>query len=146
MIIWLDAQLSPAIASWMSLEFSVSAIAVRDLGLRDAKDQAIFSAARQANAVVMTKDIDFVHLVEQSGVPQQAEASIPGYTFLSRLPRGLQLVSLDPSCLCLGGSTPCRARCLDRRVSGWQVPAASFPLNKALPVFPSPDLCRCSQL
>jgi predicted nuclease of predicted toxin-antitoxin system len=71
MIIWLDAQLSPAIASWMSLEFSVSAIAVRDLGLRDAKDQAIFSAARQANAVVMTKDIDFVHLVEQSGVPPQ---------------------------------------------------------------------------
>jgi predicted nuclease of predicted toxin-antitoxin system len=71
MIIWLDAHLSPAIASWMSLEFSVSAIAVRDLGLRDAKDQEIYSAARQANAVVMTKDIDFVHLVEKSGPPPQ---------------------------------------------------------------------------
>jgi hypothetical protein len=55
MIIWLDAQLSPAIASWISSEFCVSAIAMRDLGLRDAKDQEIFSAARQANAVVMTK-------------------------------------------------------------------------------------------
>ncbi len=71
MIIWLDAHLSPAIASWMSLEFSVSAIAVRDLGLRDAGDQEIFSAAKQANAVVMTKDIDFVHLVEKFGVPPQ---------------------------------------------------------------------------
>ena len=71
MIIWLDAHLSPAVASWMSLEFSVSAIAVRDLGLRDAMDQEIFSAARRANAVVMTKDIDFVRLVEKSGTPPQ---------------------------------------------------------------------------
>lgn len=71
MIIWLDAHLSPAIASWMSLEFSVSAVAVRDLGLRDAKDQEIFAAAKQANAIVMTKDIDFVRLVEKSGIPPQ---------------------------------------------------------------------------
>jgi predicted nuclease of predicted toxin-antitoxin system len=70
-IIWLDAHLSPAIASWMSLEFSVSAVAVRDLGLRDAKDQEIFAAAKQANAIVMTKDIDFVRLVEKSGIPPQ---------------------------------------------------------------------------
>lgn len=51
MIIWLDAQLSPAMASGISREFSVSAVAVRDLGLRDAKDREIFFAARQANAV-----------------------------------------------------------------------------------------------
>jgi predicted nuclease of predicted toxin-antitoxin system len=36
---WLDAQLSPAMASWITREFSVSAIAVRDLGLRNAKDR-----------------------------------------------------------------------------------------------------------
>jgi predicted nuclease of predicted toxin-antitoxin system len=60
MIIWLEAQLSPAVASWITREFSVSAVAVRDLGLRDAKDQDIFSAARQTNAIVMTKDTDFV--------------------------------------------------------------------------------------
>jgi predicted nuclease of predicted toxin-antitoxin system len=71
MIIWLDAQLSPAIASWISLEFSISAIALRDLDLRDAPDREIFAAARQANAVVMTKDIDFVHLVEKFGAPPQ---------------------------------------------------------------------------
>jgi predicted nuclease of predicted toxin-antitoxin system len=71
MIIWLDAHLSPAIASWISREFSVQAVAVRDLGLRNARDRQIFLAARQANAVVMTKDADFVHLVEQSGPPPQ---------------------------------------------------------------------------
>jgi predicted nuclease of predicted toxin-antitoxin system len=71
MIIWLDAQLSPAMASWISREFSVSSVAVRDLGLRDAKDSEIFSAARKANAIVMTKDVDFEHLVENSGPPPQ---------------------------------------------------------------------------
>jgi predicted nuclease of predicted toxin-antitoxin system len=71
MIIWLDAQLSPAMASWISSEFSVSAIAIRDLGLRNAKDREIFLAARKANVIVMTKDSDFVHLVESSGAPPQ---------------------------------------------------------------------------
>jgi predicted nuclease of predicted toxin-antitoxin system len=71
MIIWLDAQLSPEMASWFSREFSVSAVAVRDLGLKNAKDSEIFFAARQANAVVMTKDVDFVHLAEASGTPPQ---------------------------------------------------------------------------
>jgi hypothetical protein len=39
MIIWIDAQLSPAIAAWPSSTFSVEAIAVRDLQLREAKDR-----------------------------------------------------------------------------------------------------------
>ena len=56
-------------ASWISHEFSISAVAVRDLGLRDAKDSDMFSAARQANAIVLTKDVDFVHLVEKLGPP-----------------------------------------------------------------------------
>jgi len=71
MIIWLDAHLSPSIGPWISREFSVSAIPVRDLGLRNAKDREIFLAARKENAIVMTKDADFVRLVEQSGIPPQ---------------------------------------------------------------------------
>ena len=63
MIIWLDALLSPAMAFWITREFSVSAIAV---GMRDAKNQEIFSAAKQANAIVMTKNADFVRLVENA--------------------------------------------------------------------------------
>ena len=71
MIIWLDAQLSPIMASWISSEFSVQAIAVRDIGLRNAKDREIFFAAQKASALVMTKDADFVHLVEELGIPPQ---------------------------------------------------------------------------
>jgi predicted nuclease of predicted toxin-antitoxin system len=41
MTVWLDAQLSPAIAPWISVQFSVAAVAVRDLGLRDSTDREI---------------------------------------------------------------------------------------------------------
>ena len=44
---------------------------MRDLGLRDAKDREIFLAAREAGAVVLTKDSDFVLLLEQLGAPPQ---------------------------------------------------------------------------
>ena len=44
---------------------------MRELGLRDAEDREIFLAAREANAVVMTKDRDFVLLLERLGPPPQ---------------------------------------------------------------------------
>ncbi len=69
MTIWIDAHFSPALARWISESFDVSAQAVRDLGLRDAKDFPIFEAARKANAIVMTKDSDFSHLLAQHGAP-----------------------------------------------------------------------------
>ena len=50
MILWIDAELSPALARWMSETFGVTARAVRDLALRDAKDLAIFQAAREGAA------------------------------------------------------------------------------------------------
>ncbi len=71
MTIWVDAQLSPTIATWISSQFPVQCLALRDLGLRDATDRQIFAAAQQAGAVVMTKDSDFVELVEQYGTPPQ---------------------------------------------------------------------------
>ena len=69
MILWLDAQLPPALASWIRTEFAIPAHAVRDLGLRDATDEQIFLAARNANAVVVTKDSDFVTLLERHSQP-----------------------------------------------------------------------------
>lgn len=71
MKIWVNAQLSPAIAKWISDNFYVDAVAVRELGLRDATDTEIFAAARKASAVVMTKDRDFVELVSWRGTPPQ---------------------------------------------------------------------------
>ncbi|NQU11598.1 DUF5615 family PIN-like protein [bacterium] len=70
-MIWVDAQLSPALARWIAAEFDEPARAVCDLGLRDAKDRQIFDAARQANATVLTKDADFVELLERLGPPPQ---------------------------------------------------------------------------
>jgi predicted nuclease of predicted toxin-antitoxin system len=70
-IIWIDAQLSPALAAWLTEIFALDAHAVRDLGLREAADRAIFLAARSASVVVMTKDSDFVRLLEEFGPPPQ---------------------------------------------------------------------------
>ena len=46
-------------------------MAVRELGLRDASDPEIFRRARAANAVVMTKDRDFIRLLDEQGPPPQ---------------------------------------------------------------------------
>lgn len=62
MIIWVDAQLSPTIARWITETLGVDAKPVRDLGLREASDPVILAAARLAGAVIMTKDNDFVEL------------------------------------------------------------------------------------
>jgi predicted nuclease of predicted toxin-antitoxin system len=55
----------------MSETFGVTAHAVRDLGLRDAKDLPIFHAVREAGAVLMSKDSDFVLFLERFGPPPQ---------------------------------------------------------------------------
>jgi predicted nuclease of predicted toxin-antitoxin system len=70
-IIWVDAQLSPAIAAWLTSTFGVQSGAVRDLGLREAADRYIFLVARGVSAVMMTKDIDFVRLLRELGPPPQ---------------------------------------------------------------------------
>ncbi|MDP9349721.1 MAG: DUF5615 family PIN-like protein [Gemmatimonadota bacterium] len=71
MILWIDAQLSPALAPWIADEFGIEAYSVKHLGLRDAEDREIFRAARESGAVVLTKDNDFVLLLQQHGPPPQ---------------------------------------------------------------------------
>ena len=71
MIIWLDSQLSPQLTRWIQENFAVECLHVRDLGLRDAEDPEIFQRARDAGAIVMTKDEDFVQLVGRNGPPSQ---------------------------------------------------------------------------
>lgn len=62
MTIWIDAQLTPAIATWIREEFQVDAVAIRELGLRDATDLEIFIAAGKESVTVMTKDADFLQI------------------------------------------------------------------------------------
>lgn len=71
MKLWVDAQLSPALAPWLVQTYGIEAQSVREVGLRDAEDRAIFFAAREAGALVMTKDQDFVNLVRIHGIPPQ---------------------------------------------------------------------------
>ena len=101
MIIWIDAQLSPAIAAWISSNFATRAVAVRDLGLREATDQEIFSAAKRENVVVMTKDSDFVLLLDRLGPPPRVIWIRCGNTSNARLkeilahtlPKALELLN-----------------------------------------------------
>ncbi|HEX8709440.1 MAG TPA: DUF5615 family PIN-like protein [Pyrinomonadaceae bacterium] len=85
MTIWIDAQMSPAIAVWVSSNFAVNAVAIRGLGLRDVEDKEIFEAARRENAVVMTKDSDFVLLLDRLGAPPQVIWITCGNTSNARL-------------------------------------------------------------
>jgi predicted nuclease of predicted toxin-antitoxin system len=72
MTLWIDAQLSPALAAWINREYAeIEAQSVRAVGLRDATDREIFEAAREAGAVVMSKDSDFLNLLDEHGPPPQ---------------------------------------------------------------------------
>jgi len=88
---WIDAQLSPQLAPWIAEQFGVEAVAVRDVGLRDATDQEIFDVARVAQAVVITKDRDFVEMVERSGIPPQVVWITCGNTSNARLRKLLEV-------------------------------------------------------
>jgi predicted nuclease of predicted toxin-antitoxin system len=85
MILWLDAQLPPSAAAWITATFGIEARAVRDLGLREAKDASIFQAARDAVAVVMTKDSDFVEMLQRLGPPPKVLWVTCGNTSNARL-------------------------------------------------------------
>ena len=83
--IWIDAHLSPAIATWITRTFGVTAVALRDLELRDAEDPEIFEAAKAQGVIFMTKDSDFVDLVGRLGAPPQIIWLTCGNTSNARL-------------------------------------------------------------
>jgi len=73
MIFWIDAQLPPAFAPWLTEEFAVIAHSMKWLGLRDAEDETIFQTAKRAdeNIVIISKDSDFVELILRFNPPPQ---------------------------------------------------------------------------
>lgn len=85
MTIWVDAHLSPAIASWITSTIGITALALRDVGLRDAEDLEIFEAAKAEGVIFMTKDGDFVDLVDRLGAPPQIIWLTCGNTSNARL-------------------------------------------------------------
>jgi len=95
MILWIDAQLSPSLAPWISDHFPhVQAFSAKYVGLRDATDREIFEAARNASAIVMTKDHDFVQLLDQYGPPPRVLWITCGNTSNARM-REILALSLE---------------------------------------------------
>lgn len=111
MILWIDAQLSPHLAPWITERLGFQTTSVRRLGLRDAKDVEIFLAARQAGATIMTKDSDFRYLLDQMGPPPKILWITCGDTsnvhlrrvFLKALPEAVDLLNAGESLVEIGG-------------------------------------------
>jgi predicted nuclease of predicted toxin-antitoxin system len=112
MTIWIDAHLSPAIAPWISKTFNINAFALRDLGLRDAEDPEIFEAGKAQQIIFMTKDSDFVDLVERLGSPPQIIWLTFGNTsnvqlreiLTATLPRALEILATGESLVEISGN------------------------------------------
>jgi predicted nuclease of predicted toxin-antitoxin system len=96
---------SAEIARWITTRFSIPAIPaipVRDLGLRGAGDEEIFSAAKSADVIVLTKDGDFVQLLERHGCPPKILWLTCGNTSEASLQQILEK-HLEPALALLGG-------------------------------------------
>ena len=102
MTLWIDAQLAPALAPWVTESISgVNAFSLKRLGLHDADDLDVFMAARDSDVIVMTKDVDFVDLLMKHGPPPKMIWLTCGNTsneflkgiLLTKLPLALGLLS-----------------------------------------------------
>lgn len=91
MKIWVDAQISPEIAGWIESTFDILTVAIRDLGLRDAEDEEIFNEAKKADIVVISKDRDFILLLDRFGPPPKIIWLRCGNTSNKRLKKILTL-------------------------------------------------------
>ncbi|MBC7866906.1 MAG: DUF5615 family PIN-like protein [Gloeobacteraceae cyanobacterium ES-bin-316] len=68
--LWLDMQLSPALAKWIQVTIGISALSSYDLFLNNEKDEIIFlSAKSKANVILLSKDHDFVDLLDRLQPP-----------------------------------------------------------------------------
>ncbi|NJM38027.1 MAG: DUF5615 family PIN-like protein [Akkermansiaceae bacterium] len=106
MNLWIDAQLSPALAPWINDIFpGICATSLNRLGLRDAVDLEVFMAARKENTVILTKDADFVELLNQNGPPPKVIWLTCGNTsnsslqklLLAKLPIALEFLAHQES-------------------------------------------------
>ena len=75
-VVWVDAQLPPALARWLADAYAVNAQHAQDVELLSAHDPVIFAAARAGGAaIVITKDDDFVELIGRRGPPRRWSGS-----------------------------------------------------------------------
>ena len=64
--LWLDMQLSPALAKWMVSDLCINAVSSYDMFINDEKDENIFlSAKTKGNIILLSKDSDFPDLLNR---------------------------------------------------------------------------------
>lgn len=70
-VVWVDAQLPPSLARWLTAEHGEHASHVQDLGLLHVSDGDIFDAAARLvePVILVTKDADFIDLLHHRGPP-----------------------------------------------------------------------------
>ena len=108
---WLDAQLPPQLAPWLTLTFSVPAFSVGYLGYQDAEDETIFEAARNAVAIIVSKDSDFLDRVQRLGSPPKLLYVTSGNSstrhlrgvFLKTFPEAQRLLLVGEEIVEIGG-------------------------------------------
>ena len=72
LLAWVDAQLPPSLARWLTQRAGIDAHHVSEFGLLTAGDPVIHHAARANQVeVIITKDDDFVMLLDRHGPPPQ---------------------------------------------------------------------------
>jgi predicted nuclease of predicted toxin-antitoxin system len=68
--IWLDNQISPIIAKWLSEQTGFKVISGYKLGLNNLSDQEIYSKAKKSgNIILISKDSDLDEIISKSGSP-----------------------------------------------------------------------------
>lgn len=69
MTLLLDAHIPPALAVWITQEFDIKCYSFEYLQWNSIKDIQAFFKAREMNAVIVSKDDDFVKILEREKSP-----------------------------------------------------------------------------
>ncbi len=102
MKLWVDAQLPPGLAAWLSQQAGVeSATHVFNMELGRAADPKVWQLARAADVIVVSKDSDFPAFLARFGPPPRVIWVTVGNTsnralrmiFASAWPRVVELLS-----------------------------------------------------
>lgn len=81
----LDAHISPSLATWIKERFGIECYSLKYLALREASDQVIFEEGKKRNAIIITKDTDFLNLQSKLGAPPKVIWLTCGNTSKNRL-------------------------------------------------------------
>ena len=96
----IDGQLPKKLSLWLKMEFDCEVFHINDLNLQFAEDKEVFEQAKKLNAIIITKDRDFLKLQIRLGVPPKVIWVTSGNTSNKRLkqifsklfPKAIQLL------------------------------------------------------